>query len=333
MKVYQVKNIMLENEIKDVEHLLHLNQLAYESSITHTIGLYDKDRLVATGSLDDNVIKMIAVHPDYQSQNLSGKVLSHLLLELDAKKINHFFLYTKPENKTIFSNFNFHEIIAREKIILYENREQNITDILTKLATLIPAKKGVRGCIVMNLNPVTNGHLHLISEALKKVDDLIIFLVESDHSLIPYDVRFKLIKQATKHLKNVSILPSTPYIISKATFPTYFLKEKEQMDVFTDLDIAIYQRYIEPIFNIDYRFVGNEPFDVLTHTYNEAMKKILKDRVQVIPRFEYNGQVISASHVRKLAQEKQYSPLKEVVPKATYRFLISSKGRRLFHEK
>ncbi|MCK9235277.1 MAG: adenylyltransferase/cytidyltransferase family protein [Acholeplasmataceae bacterium] len=333
MKVYQVKNIMLENEIKDVEHLLHLNQLEYESSITHTIGLYDKDQLVATGSLDDHVIKMIAVHPDYQSLNLSGKVLSHLLLELDAKKINHFFLYTKPENKNVFANFNFHEIISREKIILYENREQNITDVLTKIAASIPQKKGTRGCIVMNLNPLTNGHLYLINEALKKVDDLIIFLVESDHSVIPYKSRLKLINRATKHLKNVYVLPSTPYIISKATFPTYFLKEKEQMDVFTDLDIAIYQQYIEPIFNIDYRFVGNEPFDVVTNTYNEAMKKLLKDRAHIIPRLEYDGQIISASHVRKLAEEKQYSQLKEVVPKVTYRFLVSSKGRSLFHEK
>ena len=54
---------------------------------------------------------------------------------------------------------------------------------------------------------------------------LLFFLVEENKSVFPFDVRFKLVKQATKHLKNVHVLPSTPYIISRATFPTYFLKE------------------------------------------------------------------------------------------------------------
>ena len=45
-----------------------------------------KNKLVATGSLDHNVIKMIAVHPDYMSLNLSSKILSYLLFEIEEKK-------------------------------------------------------------------------------------------------------------------------------------------------------------------------------------------------------------------------------------------------------
>lgn len=332
MMDYMIRDILLDSEINEVKKLLETNNLIYESTVTKTIGLYDHNKLIATGSIDHNVIKMIAVDPNYQSQNISSKILSHLLFYLEAHDINHYFLFTKPENKDIFSNYNFNEIMETKDIVLFENKHDDIQKKLIALSQSIPAKKGSRGCIVMNLNPMTLGHLYLIEETSKMHDDIIIFLVETDESLFSYDTRLNLLKKSIKHLNNVHILPSTDYMISRATFPTYFLKEKEKMDVYTELDVFIFKTYFMPIFQIDKRHVGEEPLDELTQHYNLKMKSILKEQLIMIPRKTYQDKVISASYVRKLASEKKYDMIKSMVPKATYKFLISKKGRSLFNE-
>ena len=332
MMDYMIRDILLDSEIEDVKKLLEKNNLIYESSVTKTIGLYDQNKLIATGSIDHHVIKMIAVDPNYQSQNISSKILSHLLFYLEAHDINHYFLFTKPENKNIFSNYNFNKIMETKDIVLFENKNENIEKTLTKLSQSLPTKKGSRGCIVMNLNPMTLGHLYLIEETSKTHDDIIIFLVETDVSLFSYETRLSILKKSIKHLKNVHILPSTDYMISRATFPTYFLKEKEKMDVYTELDVSIFKDYFMPIFKIDKRHVGEEPLDEVTRHYNLKMKDILKNQLVVIPRKTYQDKIISASYVRKLASEKKYDMIKSIVPKATYKFLISKKGRSLFNE-
>jgi [citrate (pro-3S)-lyase] ligase len=331
MMDYVIRDILLESEIEDVKRLLEKNNLIYESTVTKTIGLYDKNQLIATGSIDHNVIKMIAVDPNYQSQNISSKILSHLLFYLEAHDISHYFLFTKPENKDVFSNYNFNKIMETKDIVLYENKNDDINSKLKTLKKSLPQKNGSRGCIVMNLNPITLGHLHLIENASKMHNDLIIFIVETDASLFDYKTRLNLLRKSIKHLKNIYVLPSTDYMISRATFPTYFLKDKQEMEVYTELDVSIFKTYFMPIFEIDQRHVGEEPIDELTREYNLKMKEILKDNLMILPRKTHDQKVISASYVRKLASEQKYDMIKPIVPKATYKFLISKKGRALFH--
>lgn len=332
MTNYTFKDILLESEISDVKKLLQENNLSYEPTVTSTVGLYDYNRLIATGSIDRNVVKMIAVDPRYQSENLSSRILSYLLSILQAKQVSHYFLFTKPENKKVFSNFNFKEIIETDNVVLYENKEHDITETLSILKKELPNKVKSRGAIVMNLNPMTLGHLYLIEKALEICGDLIIFLVEEDNSIINYETRLAILKKTVKHLKNVYIFPSTSYMISNATFPTYFLKDQNKMDVYTTLDISIFKKYFMPIFEIDLRIVGEEPLDILTNTYNSTMKKMIGNHVLVIPRKSVDDQIISASLVRKLAKNKDFKTIKRFVPEATYEFLISEKGRRLFND-
>lgn len=77
---------------------------------------------------------------------------------------------------------------------------------------------------------------------------------------------------------------------------------------------------------IQYRFVGEEPFDQVTRAYNEAMKRILpKFGVEVIefPRIslEENGEMVSATMVRKAIMEKDADLIKVLCPESTYMFL------------
>ncbi len=330
--MYRFVDCMSKSELDDVKELLHQNDLSFDDNVTQTVGIYDNQVMVATGSLDSNVIKMIAVDKNHQGENLTALILSHLMSILNDKGVQKYFLFTTQKSKNFFLNYNFSLVYENESIVMLENKFDTIVERLTRLKNSLILNKGTTAAIVMNCNPVTLGHLYLIEKCSTQNDNVIIFLVEENKSIFPYEIRLDLLKKSTKHLKNVHILPSTPYIISTATFPTYFLKEmSERSSAYMNLDISIFNQYFIPIFSIDFRYVGNEPMDPATNQYNETMKKILKDKLVVIERLRNKQDVVSASLIRKLAKEKKYDIIKLYTPTPTYKFLKSKQGKALFH--
>lgn len=322
-----------ESEKKLTESLLQSTGLSMDEHVTETFNLYDDDELVGTISIHENVIKMIAVKETRQGEQITGYLLQHVMRLFESKEINKYFLFTKPENKSYFSNYNLSYITETQHVAFFENRLYPIKDHLLSLKLTLKPRHGSKACIVMNCNPITNGHLYLIEACAKQEGDVIIFLVEENKSVFPFDVRFELVKKATKHLKNVHVIPSTSYMISSATFPTYFLKEMNDRSMqFMELDMTIFRDYFIPIFELDFRYVGTEPVDQLTAHYNNVMKKMLGPKLKEIERKKYHDDVISASIVRKLMIEKKYQELKHLVPKTTYKYLMSKEGKALFHE-
>lgn len=327
----EMRDCILQSEKDEAYHLVKSQGLSIDEKIDLTIGIYDDHQLVATGSLYENVLKMIAVDTSRQGENLTAKVVQALVDRLKERKIEKYFLFTKPEHQSVFSSLNFSLIIATHQIALFENSAYTIKERLIHLKNTLKLQRGTTASIVMNCNPVTKGHLYLIEKCASQQDNVIIFLVEENKSVFPFDVRMKLLKKATSHLQNVHILPSTPYIISSATFPTYFLKElNEASNIYMDLDIRIFKMYFMEIFNIDFRYAGTEPLDPTTRKYNETMHRILKDQWISIDRLAKDHHIISASLVRRLARERKFRALKPFVPGPTYRFLKSKKGRMLF---
>lgn len=173
------------------------------------------------------------------------------------------------------------------------------------------------GGIVMNCNPFTIGHRYLLDQALKQVDYLYVFVVEEDKSQFPFCDRFEMVKRGTEDLKNVYVVPSGKYILSIFTFPDYF--EKTQIkEVFNpEYDLYIFADIVAPALKISKRFVGTEPLDWITRTYNEAMKKILPQKgVEVIEveRLKDEAGVISASRVRKALQDVKTNEALKLIP-------------------
>lgn len=196
---------------------------------------------------------------------------------------------------------------------------------LENYKNLLRTKKIPVGAIVMNCNPFTLGHEYLIEYAAKKVKKLYIFVVEEDRSEFKFSDRFKLVQENTKQFPNVEVLPSGKFIISQRTFSGYFNKENLQ-DVAVDSseDVEIFAREIAPTLGITVRFVGEEPEDTVTKSYNETMKKILPNygvEVAEIPRREINGEVISAKKVREALKVGDFDKIKKLVPKTTLKFL------------
>lgn len=186
--------------------------------------------------------------------------------------------------------------------------------------------EGRVGAIVMNCNPFTLGHQYLIESALKKVSFLYIFVVSEDKSEFKFQDRMKLVLEGTKHLSNIKVIPSGKFIISQNTFSSYFEKYKKQ-DIIIDTteDVEIFARHIAPVLGVSVRFLGEEPFDMITRQYNNKMLEILPRYgidVDIIKRKEVENQVISASKVRKLIEENKIEEIRKFVPICTLEFLI-----------
>jgi len=156
----------------------------------------------------------------------------------------------------------------------------------------------------MNCNPFTLGHRTLVEYAAAHCDVLHLFVVEENRSCFPTQLRFQMVAEGTADLPNVRAHLSGPYIISSATFPTYFLKRGEDAAVLqSELDITLFASRIAPALHITRRFAGEEPLDPVTARYNASMRSILPQygiTFCEIPRIAQDGQIISASRVRTL---------------------------------
>lgn len=173
----------------------------------------------------------------------------------------------------------------------------------------------------MNCNPFTKGHRYLVEQALRHVDFLIIFVVEENQSIFPFEERFSMVVNGTSDLKNIRVVPSGNFILSNATFPEYFLKiEDHDLIQNVEYDITLFAEQIAPRLNITYRFVGEEPFDSVTNEYNNAMKKILPQhgiKLIEIPRLRNNLATISATTVRGILETTEQKQLEDFVPLTT----------------
>ena len=187
----------------------------------------------------------------------------------------------------------------------------------------------------MNCNPFTLGHYYLLEEASKNHQEVLVFIVEEDQSLFPFETRYELVRKGVAHLENVKVLPSGEYIISSVTFPSYFIKEEgKRLRAYTELDASIFGKYFCKPLNIKQRYVGDEPYCKVTAAYNEALKKVLPTygtEVTQLPRKSYGELAISASRVRNLlkARELHSQELNHLLPEVTLDFLKTNLGKEI----
>lgn len=290
----------------------------------------DNGKIIAAGGYINDVIKGLLVNEEYKGYNLTGKIISKLLLEINNKGISHVFVFTKPENIEIFKNLGFNLIVNTEFAALLERGTPDVNDYINILKKYAIKNRGNNiGVIIVNCNPITLGHLYLIETAASSVDTLHIFVLQEERSLFPFKVRFNLVKEATKNLNNVFVHPSSKYIISNATFPDYFLKGLDKNRVHAEVDIAVFGKIIAKNLNATKRFVGDEPYCPVTSKYNELMSKILPKygiELIIIKRKEINNRPISASFVRECIRRDDFTTIKQIVPEATYNFLMSKEA-------
>ena len=288
-----------------------------------TVLIWDGEELAATGSRQGNLLKYLAVAEAYQGQDLTAKVLTALREDAFQAGIDHLFLYTKPQNKYLFTPLFFYPVAQTDSVLLMENKPNGVRQFLANHPVEHP--DGVVGAAVMNCNPFTYGHRYLIEQAARECDRLYVFVLSEEQPPFPAAHRLELVRLGTQDLPNVTVLPTGPYLLSAATFPTYFLKDREAAgQIQCALDIEIFTKYYAPHFGITRRFVGSEPLSPMTNLYNKALREQLPGRgveVTEFPRLEMGGTPVSASAVRALLGTNQSIALRTLVPQTTFDYL------------
>ncbi|MBR5390777.1 MAG: [Clostridia bacterium] len=297
--------------------------LDYDERIEYTVNLLEDEEIVASGSLSGNIFKCIAVDPARQGEGLTATVITELRKEAFRRGIRHLFLYTKPKNRMMFSDLDFYPVAETVDTLLMENTRNGARDFAASLETRPCA--GTVGAVVANFNPFTLGHRYLMEQAAAACELLHVFILSEDKSLIPAAHRLALARAGTADLENVIVHPTGDYLISAATFPTYFIQDKARAaDIRCDLDLEIFCSYFAPALGITRRFVGTEPLSPVTEAYNRRMMVFLPPRgIQVtqFSRREQNGAPISASRVRALLAERDWPAIARLVPETTLSYL------------
>lgn len=317
LNIHEISLLFSRDKQMLIDFLLK-HQLTYEDDIETAFGVFDtEETLLGCGCCAGNLLKCFAVDESLRGQNALGSLVSRLIENRFENGYYDLFVITRPKNKLMFTSCGFYPVAETESVLMLENKKNGLENFYKReLPQDLPypdtSIQGGIGSIVMNCNPFTKGHLALIEYAASHCQLLHIFVVEENLSAFPFDVRMRLVKEGTAHLSNVSVHPSGPYMISSATFPTYFLKSGEDAAAIQSaLDITLFASRIAPVFGITKRFAGEEPFDPVTRKYNEAMMQILPQyniSFIKIDRIEAAGsdgtpEIISASRVRKLLAE------------------------------
>ena len=316
------------DERKLLSDFLVRNNLKYEEDIEYAVGLFKDNKLMACGCCSGNLLKCFAIEEQLREKNILGSIISALVLNRFDAGYFEPIVITPVYNSILFINSGFYTVAETEELAFLEHRSDGIERFIAAIHNSDNDGKQ-SGSIIMNCNPFTRGHRYLIEYAAKHCELLHIFVVQEDKSVFPFDVRLHLVKQGVCDLDNVQVHAGGNYIISSATFPSYFLKkEDEKVKIQAKMDATLFASRIAPPLCINVRFVGTEPNCVVTKQYNSILKMVLPTfgiKIVEIDRCKTSdGEVISASRVRRLLSEGTVDrSLLKLVPESTYEYLTS----------
>lgn len=313
-----------------------------QAQAEYTVSFLDGGRLVGTGSLSGRIIQGLAVDDGLRGAGLAIRIVSELEAEAARRGRTRLFVFTGPGNRDIFASLGYRQIAeARGAALLLEKGgglEQWLSEIADDLGATLKSQTAAQehagpvSALVMNCNPFTIGHLHLVRTAAAASSLVIVLVVREDASSFPFDVRFRLVREGVSTLPNVAVLPGSDYIVSRATFPTYFLKDRagEASEVHARLDADLFGRRIAPALGVTRRYVADEPYSPVTAVYNSALAETLPPlgvELVEIPRLESGGAAVSASAVRRAIREGRLGDARAIVPPSTWNYLNSPEAR------
>lgn len=317
----QTLNPATPRQRQRIEAFLKRNGLRIDDMNYYAAVLDDDGEMIAGGGLKDDVIKCVAVDDAHKGEAIANTLVSRLISHANQEGYGCIKLFTKPKNRQLFESLSFRLLAEAPEAILMETGIGGISNTVKALEKI--REDGERGVIVMNCNPFTLGHRYLIEQAAKQVERLYVMVVREDCSLFAYTERKAMVERGVADIENVNVIDGSDYAISRATFPTYFLKRLDDAaDTQMLLDLDLFRRHIAPALGATVRFVGTEPTDQLTRRYNQLMHEALKD-VRETARLEKDGYAVSASRVRKAMEEGDMNTIRQLVPPTTLPYIIA----------
>lgn len=356
--MHAFQELLLPSEFQEAEKLLEVSGLDMPEGITFGLGAYEDGVLAGAGFLAGNVVCGICVSPESQGAGLAAAIVSRLVQHALLGGQTHLSLFTKPTEAAKFDEIGFHTLASTSSAAflewgrpnyaawLHEAKEALDSSMNAPGADAILSANGVfdfpLGAIVMNANPFTLGHRHLVLQALARCRRVVVFVVEEDASTFPFTVRYALVREGLADQERVTVRPGGSYMVSRASFPSYFSGKAAHSRVHAELDCTLFASRIAPDLGIAARFAGEEPYCEVTAAYNAIMRDTLP-RYGVecleIPRLALGDTPISASAVRALLGEKEsgqkenvQKTMEHLVPASTAAFFKQAEAKLIVEE-
>lgn len=322
-------------EMEEIRRFLAGSALDLDAALEVVVTARHYGELLGCAGLTGNVVKCVAVKERMQGHDLLPRLMLELSFVALDRGHSHLFLYTSPKNEQAFRSCGFHPVATvPDQVAMMENTPRGIHAYTESLRHYRRDRERV-GAVVLNANPFTLGHRHLLTRAAVECDYLHVFVVGEDASAFSFEQRLALVRAGVTEMDardRIHVHPGTRYVVSKATFPTYFIKDRGIVDLAaTAVDLLIFRQHIAPALGITHRYVGTEPFCAVTRQYNADMHYWLERRdlpvpaveVVEIPRLERGGTAVSATEVRRRLTAGDLDGLRPLVPRPTFELLSS----------
>ena len=314
----EIRSLSLKRDQPMIEAFYARAGIRLDRGVSALFGAFEGETLLALGGIAGNAIRSLAVEELRQGEGILPVLVTHLYQTIKDGGASGVFVITKPVYASLFSSLCFNELARTQDAALLESSNTAFSRYLDNLPQ-------ADGAIVMNADPFTLGHRYLVETACAQCERLNVFVLSSEASHVPARARLQLVREGCHDLANVQVVEGGDYIISGATFPDYFFKDKNEAALaYARLDATLFAQRIAPACGIQTRFVGEEPLDPMTAAYNETLCSILPQngiQVRVIPRKMIDGEPISASRVRALWSEARYDEIAPLVPQTTLAYI------------
>ncbi len=328
-----IEEINLNKNRNTIEEFLRGFNLRLDDDVEYSICARLDGEMVGTCSFAGKVIKCFAVKESLQGEGIAAQLITHVSNVLFERGVYGTFIFTNPKNIEIFRGLGYKTVATVDNAALLEGGVSNVKAYAESMVKKSGLDNEEKAALVMNCNPFTLGHRYLIERTSKENSQVVVLIVEENRSLFPFEDRLTLVRKGVEDLINVHVIPGGDYVISSSTFPSYFLRSKdEKLQAYTGIDAQIFGKYIAPAFNIKRRYIGTEPYCQVTSDYNRTILETLpKYGVQpvIVDRLEKEGRAISASDVRELIRQNREFELEKLLPEVTLEYLKTPKGMEI----
>lgn len=322
---YIFRRIIKPESNNELLALLDEFHLILPEGTDDNLGIYQNEELIGCGFRKGNMLQGLALRPELQGEGLSAKLITRLIQSAVAQGINHLNVITKPSAARQLKGLGFRQVASADPYaVMLEFGQGSIQEYTHKLQNFSKDKPDKSAAIVMNGNPFTLGHRHLLKQASDNSPWVWVLVVQEDVSAFPFSLRFQMAQEAAKEFPNVSVIPGGEYVISSLTFPAYFLARSNIAPAQGTLDAEIFGQYIAPALKIQTYYFGTEPMSQTTNLYHDALKRVLPGygvNIVEVQRLYNNKEPVSASRVRKMLKENDWDGAAALLPQSTKRIL------------
>lgn len=285
-------------------------------------GAFFQNDMVGTLSAFGSTLMGLAVSKEAENAGIATRLIQTAVTELLVSGQTNVRVFTKSAEAPKLVSLGFNLVEKTDAVALLEWND-DFSRYAAQLNKTLGELKESASAVVINANPFTLGHRFLIEKALETSDEVCVFVVSEDVSFFPFLNRFRYVQLGLADLEKtqkVKILPSGPYMVSLASFPSYFIRSSDKEKVHAELDIKLFAKLAKRL-GIHKRFFGSEPFSKTTAVYNDLMKRDLP-RMGVtaveIPRMKVGEREVSASYVRDLVASRSVEQVREFVPASVF---------------